>query len=70
MFWPTNPPIHPPTHQKKHPPMGGKFSTDSKSFNGIEISQFVQVLSCFYSFGGVPPGVVTPKTVKFQYVLI
>ena len=27
MFWPTNPPIHPTTHQKKHPPMGGEFST-------------------------------------------
>ena len=54
MFQPTNPPIHPPTHQKKHPPMGGEFSTDSKSFNRIEISQFVQVLSCFYWFGGYP----------------
>ena len=55
MFQPTNPPIHPPTHQKKHPPMGGEFSTDSKSSNGIKISQFVQVLSRFYWFGGVPP---------------
>ena len=55
MFRPTNPPIHPPTHQKKHPPMGGEFSTDSKSSNRIEISQFVQVLLRFYWFGGVPP---------------
>ena len=53
---PTNPPIHPPTHQKKHPPMGEEFSTDSKSSNGIKISWFVQVLSRFYWFGGVPPG--------------
>ena len=35
--------------------MGGEFSTDSKSSNGIKISQFVQVLSRFYWFGGVPP---------------
>ena len=55
IFRPTNPPIHPPTHQKKHPPMGGEFSTDSKSLNGIKISWFVQVLSRFYWFGGVPP---------------
>ena len=55
MFRPTNPPIHPPTHQKKHPPIGGEFSTDSKSLNGIEISWFVQVLSRFYQFLGVPP---------------
>ena len=54
IFRPTNPPIHPPTHQKNHPPMGGKFSTDSKSSNRIEISWFVQVLSRFYWFGGVP----------------
>ena len=55
MFWPTNPPIHPPTHQKEHPPMGGEVSTDSKSFIGIEISRFVQVLLRFYWFEGVPP---------------
>ena len=55
MFWPTNPPIHPHTHPQKHPPMGGEFSTDSKSSNGIEISRFVQVLSRFYWFGGYPP---------------
>ena len=55
MFRPTNPPIHPPTHPRKHPPMGAEFSTDSKSLNGIAISRFVQVLSCFYWFGGVPP---------------
>ena len=35
--------------------MGGEFSTDSKSFNGIEISWFIQVLSRFYWFGGVAP---------------
>ena len=35
--------------------MGGEFSTDSKSSNGIEISRFVKVLSGFYWFGGVPP---------------
>ena len=35
--------------------MGGEFSTDSKSSNGIEISWFVQVLSCFNWFGRVPP---------------
>ena len=58
MFWPTNPPIHPPTqNQKKHPPMGGEFSTNSKSLNGIEISRFVQVLSHFYWFGVTPLGV-------------
>ena len=56
MFRPTNPPIHPPTHQKKHPPMGGEFSTYSKSSNGIEISRFIQVLSRFYWLGGNPPG--------------
>ena len=50
--WPTPPPTHPP---KKHPPMSGEFSTDSKSFNGIEISWFIQVLLRFYWFGGVPP---------------
>ena len=55
IFRPTNPPIHPPTHQKKHPPMGGEFSTDSKSSNGIEISWFAQVLSRFYWFGGGYP---------------
>ena len=55
IFQPTNPPIHPPTHQKKHPPMGGELSTDSKSSNIIEISWFVQVLSRFYWFRGVPP---------------
>ena len=66
MFRPTNPPIHPPTHQKQHPPIGGEFFTDSKSSNGIEISQFVQVLSRFYWFGGYPPwgvgGWGTPHT--------
>ena len=36
--------------------MGGEFSTDSKSSNGIKISWFVQVLSRFYWFGGYPPG--------------
>ena len=46
IFWPTNPPIHPP---KKHPPMGGEFSTDSKSFNGIEIA-FLLI------WGGTPWG--------------
>ena len=30
--------------------MGGEVSTDSKSSNGIEISQFVQILSRFYWF--------------------
>ena len=35
--------------------MGGEFSTNSKSFIGIEISWFVQVLLHFYWFGGVPP---------------
>ena len=35
--------------------MGGEFSTNSKSSNGIEISRFVQVLSRFYWFGGYPP---------------
>ena len=44
MIWPTNPPIHPPTHETKHPPMGGGVFTNFKSSNGIEISQFVQVL--------------------------
>ena len=34
--------------------MGGEFSTDSKSSNGIEISWFIQVLLHFYWFGGVP----------------
>ena len=55
MFRPTNPHIYSPTHQNKHPPMGGEFSTDSKSSNGIEISRFIQVLLHFYWFGGVPP---------------
>ena len=36
--------------------MGGEFSTDSKSLNGIKISWFVQVLLHFYWFGGYPPG--------------
>ena len=35
--------------------MGGELSTDSKSSNIIEISWFVQVLSRFYWFRGVPP---------------
>ena len=52
MFRPTNPPIHPPTHQKKHSPMSGEFFTDSKSSNRIELSQFVQFLLNFYWFGG------------------
>ena len=66
VFWPepthqpTHPPTHPsnytPTHQIIHPPMGGKFFTDFKSLNGIEISQLVQVLSNFNWFRGSLPG--------------
>ena len=52
MFRPTNL----PTHKTKHPTMGGEVSKDSKSSNRIEISQFVQVLLCFYWFRGTPRG--------------
>ena len=48
MIRPTNPPIHPPTHETKHPLMGGGVSTNCKFSIGIEISQFVQVLLRFY----------------------
>ena len=44
--------MHPPNHQTLHPPMGGRVSTDFKSINGIEISQFVQVLLNFYLLCG------------------
>ena len=59
MIWPDppiNPPIHPPTHQTINPPMGGNFSIDFKSLNGIEISWLVQVLLNFYWFLGSPLG--------------
>ena len=49
-------PINPPTHQMKHPPMGEEVSTNFKSLNGIELSQFVQFLLNFYCFGGPPRG--------------
>ena len=52
LTWP-HPSTHPPTHQTTHPPMGGKFFTDFKSSNGIEIS-LVLVLSNFYWFQGSP----------------
>ena len=50
------PTIHPPTHQTKHPPMGGEVSTNFKSANRIEISSFVQVLLWFNWFWGYPHG--------------
>ena len=49
MIRPTNPPIH----ETKHSPMGGGVSTDFKSLNRIEISQFVKFLLHFYWFGGI-----------------
>ena len=57
MIWPdpTHQPTHPPTHQPNYTPIhGGKFSTDFKSWNGIEISWLVQVLLNFYWFWGSP----------------
>ena len=55
MFRPTNPPIHPPTHQKKHPPMGGEFSTDSKSFKRNRNISIRSSLIAFLLIWGVPP---------------
>ena len=57
MIRPTNPPIHPPTHETKHSPMAGGVSTDFKSSTRIEVSQFVQVLLHFTEGGeGTQPG--------------
>ena len=36
------PPIHPPTHQIIHSPMGGGVSTEFKSSNRIELSWLIQ----------------------------
>ena len=51
-----NPPIYLPTHQTIHPPIGGEVSTDVKSINRIEISQFIQDESNFYYLGSPPLG--------------
>ena len=50
----THPTTHPPTKPYTHPWVG-KFFTDFKSSNGIEISWIVQVLLNFYWFWGSTP---------------
>ena len=52
MIWP----INAPTHQTKHPPMGGGVSMNLKSLSKIEISWLIKFLSHFYWSKGVPLG--------------
>ena len=54
-FDPLIQPINPPTYPKNTHPWVWEFSTDSKSFNGILISWFIQVLSNLYWFWGGTP---------------
>ena len=51
LTWP-----HPSTHQTIHPPMGGKFFTDFKSLNRIEISWLVQLSNFNWFHGSTPLG--------------